>query len=783
LCAVTWAAYLPAVHGGFIWDDSALLIDNPLIKARGGLYRFWFTTEPPDYWPLTSTTLWLEWRLWGMSPTGYHVTNIALHSVEALLLWVVLARLGIGGSYLAALLFAVHPVNVESVAWISQRKNLTAMLFFLLATLAHLQTEDREPSASDPPSGSRRRGLHVLAVVMFALAMLGKGSAAVLPLVLLLLAWWRRGRVTRQDLVRIAPFAVVAAILVVVNVWFQTHGAGNIRDVTLVERVLGAGAVVWFYLYKALLPFKLAFVYPLWRIRPDELGWWVPLLAAAAVSVLLAIRFGIFTAGGSDSYGYVSQAALWASERVTVPEPLAPIGHALGIITAPLGYRPASVAGASVPTYAPGYPMLMAVATKLAGKAAVYYVVPLCAGMAVLMTFLVGARFAGSRTGMIAAILLACSPIFVFQSLEPMSDVPVTMWFMIAWWLLLYDGTLPTAGAGLATAAAILTRPNLVLLAPVLGLFALRGKQRVPRGLWFGLGVLPGIAAVAMIDRHMYGTASMSGYGSLSELFDWRNVVPNLQRYPVWLVQLQTPVILVALVAPFVSRREPDAERAIHDPRSVAVWMIAFGVVLLISYLFYGVFEDWPYLRFLLPVIPLLLVLGSSVFVTGLFHAPVALRGAAVFTVCVLLGTWYLKKADAIGVYAIGFSERRYESVGRYLARALPPKAAVLTVIESGSVRLYADRATLRWDEVPAGKLDVTIEALRTSGYAPFILLEDWEESMFRARFGRADLAGRVDWPPAIECYGPITVRIYDPADRKRYLAGERWLPKIVPHM
>jgi len=131
----------------------------------------------------------------------------------------------------------------------------------------------------------------------------------------------------------------------------------------------------------------------------------------------------------------------------------------------------------------------------------------------------------------------------------------------------------------------------------------------------------------------------------------------------------------------------------------------------------------------------------------------------------------------------IGFSERRYESVGKCLERALPPKAVVLTVIQSRSVRLYAGRSTLRWDKVPAGKLDQTLDTLRADGYAPYVLLEDWEESMFRAHFGRRDLAGRVDWPPAIECYGPVTLRVYNPNDRQRYLAGERWLPKIVPHM
>ena len=510
--------------------------------------------------------------------------------------------------------------------------------------------------------------------------------------------------------------------------------------------------------------------------------WSAPLAwCAAGISVLLAIRFGIFVAGGSDAYGYVSQAALWAAGHLIVPEPLAPIGRALGIITAPLGYRPAVVAGASVPTYAPGYPMLMALPLKLAGESAAFFVVPVCAGVIVVLTYLVGARCAGPRTGFLAAFFLTCSPMFLFESLEPMSDIPVTMWFLLAWWLLLKDRTAATAAAGLATAAAVMTRPNLAPLAGVLTLVAVRGQPRLTRGVLFVLGTLPGFLAIAAINRHLYGTAAMSGYGSLRELFDLNNLVPNLQRYPVWLVQLHTPAILLSLAAPFVGTREPDADRAIANPRSTAAWMIAFGFALLLSYLFYGVFEDWPYLRFLLPVIPLLFVLSCNVFVAALLRLSMAVRGAVIFAVCVLLGTWYVRKADQLGVFAIALSERRYESVGQYLNHALPENAAIITVIESGSARLYAKRATLRWDEVPVGKLDHTIDALRAGGYAPYILLEDWEQPMFRARFGPADLAGRVDWPAAIEYYGPISVRIYNPDDRQRYVAGERWQPRIVP--
>ena len=307
-------AYLPSIRGGFIFDDGRLLTDNPLIMASDGLYRFWFTTETTDYWPVTYTTLWIEWRLWGRNPIGYHVTNLILHIVEALLIWIILRKLSIPGAFLAAIIFAVHPVNVESVAWISQRKNTMAMLFFLLSILWYLKY-------SSYPSKFSHPSWYWLSLIAFLLAMLSKGSVAVLPVLLLEIVWWLRpagtvpifagdcpdfcwglSRFLRskngtvplgyafhlRDLVRIAPFFVVAVVLAGVNMWFQTHGTGEVfRTASFSERLLGAGGVIWFYLYKALLPINLVFIYPQWRIEVDNLLWWLSLLAVLAVTAVL----------------------------------------------------------------------------------------------------------------------------------------------------------------------------------------------------------------------------------------------------------------------------------------------------------------------------------------------------------------------------------------------------------------------------------------------------------------------------------------------------------------
>ena len=292
--------YWPALTGGFVWDDDTMLTRNDMVKAASGLYRMWFTTEPLDYWPLTNSSLWLEWRVWGMHSTGYHVTNLLLHISSGLLVWAILRRLMIPGALLAAFLFVVHPVNVESVAWIAQRKNTLSMVFFLLSILWFLRQEfppaepEKPPtrrSAASKPSSTDRSGVgpwYWLSLVTFVLAMLSKGSVAILPGVLLLLIWWRRGAITRTDLLRTVPFFAVAGALTLLNIWFQRHYmTGGIRHVTFVQRALGAGAVIWFYLDKALLPIRLSFVYPQWEIRSDDVRWWLPLSAALATTALL----------------------------------------------------------------------------------------------------------------------------------------------------------------------------------------------------------------------------------------------------------------------------------------------------------------------------------------------------------------------------------------------------------------------------------------------------------------------------------------------------------------
>ena len=140
IAAAIFLAYSPSINGGFILDDDKLLTENDIVQAPDGIQRFWLSTEAVDYWPLSNSTLWIEWRLWGMHPAGYRATNLILHAAEAFLIWALLRKLAIPGAFLAATFFAVHPVNVEAAAWIAQRKDMLALLFFLLSILWYLKS-------------------------------------------------------------------------------------------------------------------------------------------------------------------------------------------------------------------------------------------------------------------------------------------------------------------------------------------------------------------------------------------------------------------------------------------------------------------------------------------------------------------------------------------------------------------------------------------------------------------------------------------------------------------
>lgn len=288
MIALTFLVYLPSMRGGPIWDDDELIFDNPFIRAPDGLYHYWLTTEPPDYFPLWSTTHWLEWRLWGEATTGYHVVNTLLHAFSAVVIWRVLRRLEVPGAWVAAAVFAVHPVSVASVAWISERKNTLSLLLFCMSVLAYLRFEDASAIAT-----RRRRCWYGAALASFSLALLAKTSVVSMPVVLLLLAWWRRRHIAKPDLARCSPFFAVSMVFGLITLYFHFNkaiGDASVRPEGFLSRLAATGWCVWFYLYKCLLPVNLSMIYPRWNVTPQSFAAWIPILALA-VTFVVAWRY------------------------------------------------------------------------------------------------------------------------------------------------------------------------------------------------------------------------------------------------------------------------------------------------------------------------------------------------------------------------------------------------------------------------------------------------------------------------------------------------------------
>jgi tetratricopeptide (TPR) repeat protein len=265
---ITFAAYSPALRGGFVFDDDSLIIHNRLIHAGDGLYRFWFTTQAPDYWPLTSTLWWLEWHTWGNHAPGYHAISVLLHAVNVILIWLILRRLKIPGGWFAAAIFAIHPVNAATVAWISEQKNTLSTFFYAIAILLYLGFDE-----------NRRRSSYIFSLTAFLLALLSKTGVVMLPVVLLLCAWWLHGRLRRLDWLRTIPLFLLSLVSGLATIWFQHHramGTQATQTMSFAARLATAGYIPWFYLYKALLPVDLTVIYPKWVIDPSSWASYVP---------------------------------------------------------------------------------------------------------------------------------------------------------------------------------------------------------------------------------------------------------------------------------------------------------------------------------------------------------------------------------------------------------------------------------------------------------------------------------------------------------------------------
>jgi len=300
LFALTCAAYLPALRGGFVWDDDDYVEKNETLRTRDGLRQIW--TEPgatAQYYPLTYTTFWIEYQLWGLRPAGYHAVNVVLHALNAVLLRRLLRGLGVPGAGWVAAVFALHPVHVESVAWITERKNVLSGLFFLLSASAWFRARGTAPTGEEASARGSRR-LYAAALSAYVAALLSKTAAAPLPGALLLVTWWQQAagrwpaRRRTRDAATIAPFLLAGLAAGAMTLWMErTHVGAEGEDWSHgpADRLLLAGRIAWFYAVKLFCPTGLSFVYHRWSIdAADARAYVYPLGAAALLLAAWGIR-------------------------------------------------------------------------------------------------------------------------------------------------------------------------------------------------------------------------------------------------------------------------------------------------------------------------------------------------------------------------------------------------------------------------------------------------------------------------------------------------------------
>ncbi|MFC1528398.1 tetratricopeptide repeat protein [Candidatus Latescibacterota bacterium] len=301
IALLTCTAYIPAMRGGYIWDDDLHVTDNMTLRSFAGLRSIWFEFGAiPQYYPLVHTSFWINYQAGALNPVGYHLVNVVLHAMSAVFLWVVLKQLSIPGAWFAAAVFALHPVHVESVAWISERKNVLSAFFYLSSLLSYLHFyfpgsrlfENKPASQSD--TVKKNRNYYILSLFLFTCALLSKTVTASLPAVILVIIWWKRNSIRKRDVKELIPFFIAGVFFGLVTVLMEkmiVGAKGEEWSYSVIERCLIAGRTLWFYAGKLFLPLRLTFIYPRWNIDPGI--WWqymFPLSALAVIGSLWMMR-------------------------------------------------------------------------------------------------------------------------------------------------------------------------------------------------------------------------------------------------------------------------------------------------------------------------------------------------------------------------------------------------------------------------------------------------------------------------------------------------------------
>lgn len=499
----------------------------------------------------------------------------------------------------------------------------------------------------------------------------------------------------------------------------------------------------------------------------------------AALFAAIAIRYTAYAAAMADASGYVSEAARWLGGAVFAAQPFSFWPAWRLDLTMPLGYRAAPFPGADVFVYPSGLPLTMAAAMALGGELAAYLVVPLLGAALVWATGDLAGRLAGPKARVLAAALMATSAIAMAMAVQPMSDVPAAAWWMLALALAPRRGRLAALAAGLAVTMAVLTRPNLAPLAivPVALAAASTPAARISRAAIAGGAALIGPLLVLWMQAVLYGSPFASGYPGIEGLFSVAHAGKNARQFTAWYFAWHTPAILAAALAPLVFRRQARiAVQPAAGARAVVLALSAMAGGVCLAYAFYFPFEDWYFLRFLLPAIAPLYALAAAVLVRGCERVPAPGRTAAFAAVLVATAgvqAWQTRQRE---VFDIWKSSTLVPAAGRYLDAVLPRNAVVITFFHSGSVRYYTGRAILRPDLVDPDTVDATLARLEQGGYRPYLLLDEGlERPAFLARFPASARFGTLAWPPRARIGTYRRLLLYDLADAARAQRGERW--------
>ena len=476
----------------------------------------------------------------------------------------------------------------------------------------------------------------------------------------------------------------------------------------------------------------------------------------AGVSILAALTAGAFatrSVAGADASGYVSEAAMLGRGALVFVDDLADLRRGFdAYLTSPLGWRPSSET-TQVPTYPPGLPLLMALPHAAAGVAGASAVVVISAALAVMSTGLLAVRLGGGLAGLLASVLLAFTPVFLHQAIQPMSDVPVTAAWMLCF-LWLQEGGRRDALAGLACAVAVLIRPNLAPLAIV-------PLWMAQRRLAFAVPVAVAGLGLAALQQVWYGSPFRSGYGATDELFALSNVVPNVGRYAGWMFAT-APLTFVGVLGAFRLR---------HDARARGI--LAFAALVITAYLVYAVFDDWTYLRFLLPASAVFAVFAAAELAAWVDRTPSAFRLVAVFLVllgCAATGAATARSRDT---FKLADQLARIDQVAEFLRKETPATAVVVAGEQSGAMRYATGRSIVRWEAATPDSFRASLSALEHASRPVVIVLDAFEENLFRARLSAVPAAA-LDWPPIVDAGSARRTRVWRVDDRERFLRGER---------